>query len=130
MSDSELSDEIRQLISACVPDMDALELLVFLASKRAQDWESTGIEAAHRAIDPAAVRRHLIQFRDHGLVVLTDAGVVRFQPADETLESAVAALRIAHNERPVTLIRTVYSIADTQKIQSFADAFRLKKRTT
>jgi hypothetical protein len=43
------------------------------------------------------------------------------------VESAIGLLLRAYNERPVTLIRTVYAIADAKKIQAFADAFKIKK---
>jgi hypothetical protein len=43
------------------------------------------------------------------------------------LERAIGLLLRAYNERPVTLIRTVYAIADAKKIQAFADAFKIKK---
>jgi hypothetical protein len=38
----------------------------------------------------------------------------------------VRTLAQAYNERPVTLIRMIYALRDP-KIQSFADAFKLRK---
>ena len=43
----------------------------------------------------------------------------------KALDHAVADLRLAYDERPVTLIATIYRIAD-RKIQSFSDSFRLR----
>jgi hypothetical protein len=42
------------------------------------------------------------------------------------LACAVEQLAEAYNERPVTLIRTIYAPAET-KIQSFADSFKFRK---
>jgi len=39
----------------------------------------------------------------------------------------VRTLARAYQERPVTLIRVIYALRDT-KIQSFADAFKLRGR--
>jgi hypothetical protein len=51
-----------------------------------------------------------------------DAGL-QYQPASAALDFTVRALVKAFEERPVTLIRLVYS----RKLQSFADAFKIKK---
>jgi hypothetical protein len=49
----------------------------------------------------------------------------RYFPATATLRAAVDNLEIAYNTRPVTLVRALYD--RTAPIQSFADAFRLRK---
>lgn len=127
MSDAELSDEICSLIHSSVPTVDALELLVFLAGRADQEWvpgQPTG--SAHLLRDHESPQYARL-FLEQGLLVAGPTGGYRFQPATPALDSAVRALCTAYNERPVTLIRTVYAIADLKKIQSFADAFKLKK---
>ena len=50
---------------------------------------------------------------------------VQYRPRGGELDAHVATLAQAYRERPVTLIRVIYALRD-HKIQSFADAFRLK----
>ncbi len=49
-----------------------------------------------------------------------------YQTPSSDLEAVVAGLTKAYNERPVTLVRTIYSLRDA-KLRSLADAFRFKK---
>ena len=124
-----MSEEIREIIRAGVPDLDALELLIFLACHPDETWTPDRLVGTMRPIPHNALSQYFALFREQRLVDVdaeVDGGVV-FLPATPALASAVAALCKAYNERPVTLIRTVYSIADARKIQAFADAFRLKK---
>lgn len=127
LNDTELSEEIRGLIQACVPDVDALEVLIFLACRPHEVWTAPKLLDAMRPIRESALPLYLEVFREQGLVGVNEDGGMVYRPATPALASAVGALCTAYNERPVTLIRTVYSIADTRKIQAFADAFRLRK---
>lgn len=127
MNDSELPDEVRGLIASSVPNLDALEVLIFLAGHSAQAWTADALVHAIRPVKETEMRQYLNLFGDQRLLEASPSGGYRFRPATPSLESAVAALCRAYNERPVTLIRTVYSIADARKLQAFADAFRLKK---
>ena len=126
MNDAVLSEAIHRLIHSSVPDLDALELLVFLADHPDRAWNAESLAGAVRPMSESAIRQYLGLYREQKLVEPAEPGVV-FRPATPELASAVRELCTAYNERPVTLIRTVYAIADARKIQAFADAFRLKK---
>ena len=128
MNDSELSEEIRALIHSSVPDLDALELLIVLACQTPRVWTAETLGDAIRPIKESALRQYLALFQEQKLVETPSPGDVVYKPASAALASAVAGLCRAYNERPVTLIRTIYSIADSRKIQAFADAFKLKKK--
>lgn len=127
MNDTRLSEEIRALIHSSVPDVDALELLIFLACQPPRVWTAEALGDAIRPMEETALRQYLALFQEQKLVEPAGPGGVVYKPASAALASAVAGLCRAYNERPVTLIRTVYSIADSRKIQAFSDAFRLKK---
>jgi hypothetical protein len=47
--------------------------------------------------------------------------------ASEQVDAHVRTLTQAYKERPVTLFRVIYALRDT-KVQSFADAFRVRKK--
>ena len=56
-----------------------------------------------------------------------DAGRFRYSPASPAVDACVQALMRVYNARPVTMVRMIYALRD-EKIRSFADAFRLKKK--
>ena len=78
------------------------------------------------AVTEPVLREALVLLRSQGILSETPDGIL-YRPDSPALESAIGLLLRAYNERPVTLIRTVYAIADAKKIQVFADAFKIKK---
>lgn len=79
------------------------------------------------AVTEPVVREFLALFRSQGILFETPEGSILYRPDSPALERALGLLVRAYNERPVTLIRTVYAIADAKKIQAFADAFKINK---
>lgn len=129
MRERELSDEVRSLIQSSVPTPDALEVLVGIARKAPATLTPEQLAEALRpaALTAAMARGFLRFFRSQGIVVESPGEGFRYRPATPELERAVQGLIKAYNERPVTLIRTVYELADQRALQAFSDAFRLKK---
>ena len=129
MSQTELPLELRQLIHSSVPSIDALEVLMEVLRHR--DTPPTVpelIEALRPAgVSEPVVRESLALLRGQGILTEAADGKILYRPDSPAVESAVGLLLRAYNERPVTLIRTVYAIADAKKIQAFADAFKIKK---
>jgi DNA-binding transcriptional ArsR family regulator len=129
MNEPELPAEVRQLIYSSVPSIDALELLMQVV--RQPDVPRSVLELI-TALRPAGVtepvvRESLALLRTLGILSETPEGRILYRPDSPVLERAIGLLLRAYNERPVTLIRTVYAIADAKKIQAFADAFKIKK---
>lgn len=79
------------------------------------------------AVSDLVVRESVALLCAQGIFAETPDGKILYRPDSPAVESAVGLLLQAYNERPVTLIRTVYAIADAKRIQAFADAFKLKK---
>lgn len=127
MNDSELPEEVRRLIWSSVPSVDALELLVVLARGPERAWSAEALLNAVRPMKAAELRHYLALFQEYGLLIPGESDGVTYRPVTAALAAAMAGLCKAYDERPVTLIRTVYAIADARKIQSFADAFKIKK---
>ena len=127
MTDPDFPEALRSLIQEAIPSVDAAELLLALARypTRALTVRQTMDEAGVGKLPEAEARRCLTLFASRGLVA-GDGESYRYAPVNEDLDAAVAALARVYNERPVTLVRTIYAPKD-DKIRSFADAFRLKK---
>jgi hypothetical protein len=127
-----LPEEVRFLIQSTVPTIDALEVLLFLARHPGTAWRASEIvnQMQPTVITQTAAAEYIALFEEHGLVVAQedDAGSFVYGPASPELAEAMAALVLAYNERPVTLIRVVYEVANSKSIRSFADAFKFKKK--
>lgn len=111
-----------------MPTYPAVELLVFLARSPGRSWTPEDLvhesPLAHLSVE--AARQYLAHFESTGLLRRDADGGHRYAPASEEISAAVSALVDAYDHRPVTLVRTVYSIA-VARIQSFADSFRWKR---
>jgi hypothetical protein len=112
-----------------VPSIDALEVLIQVIRHREVHRTVPELIEALRpaAVPEPVVRESLALLRAQGILSETPDGKILCRPDSPAVETAVGLLLRAYNERPVTLIRTVYAIADAKKIQAFADAFKIKK---
>ena len=128
MSVPEFSDNLLQFLAATVPTFPAAELLVFLAGHAERIWSAEEIVNAIKpiSISMAAVLEYMALFKANGIVDEKTRGQFLFTPTSSSLQAAVDELTHAYNERPVTLIRIIYTVSE-DSIRSFADSFRLKK---
>lgn len=129
MEDSAFSDEFCKFIQTSVPSVDAAELLLFL-SREPRWWNAAQLASGLRpatSVSDADAARYLEQFQANGLIAVGPDKQLQYRPANDTLAAHVAMLAQAYKERPVTLFRVIYALRDL-KIQSFADAFKLRRR--
>ncbi len=129
MVEPELPEEVRRLILASVPSLDALELLIGLV-RRAPAIMTLAMlddELGVRSIGREGIIRYFQSLQTQGIVAEGPSGLFGYRPASAEVDRAVQGLLRAYNERPVTLIRTVYQLADQRGIQAFSEAFRLRK---
>lgn len=128
MTDPDFPDDLRAFIRDHIPDVDSAELLLLLARNSARELDVSRIVAELRptVVTEATVRKHLAVFHDRGLVAQPQPNVWQYRPSSPAQEELVHALLKVYNERPVTMVRMIYTLRD-EKIRSFADAFRLKK---
>ena len=114
MEDAAFSDEFCRFLRSVVPNVSAAELLLELR------------ERGENGVRPRSNPDRLLLegFVGQGIAAtLADAFVYRASPMDAHL----ATLAQAYKERPVTLFRVIYALRDS-KVQSFADAFRVRKK--
>lgn len=129
MNGGDLSPQVCNLLRVAAPTMDAVELLVFLARHPDDQWTADDIVSAIRpvVVTAAVVEDTLARFRSQGLIREVQSSRFRFEPASAALRDAVADLVTAYNERPVSLIRTVYEVAAARGPESFAKAFKITR---
>jgi hypothetical protein len=130
LEDSAFSDDFCAFLQGSVPSVDAAELLLALARDPQRAWLAGELARSlrpHSTVSDADTQRYLEQFQAAGLVTTAPDGRRHYRPAGETLAAHVDMLALAYKERPVTLFRVIYALRDL-KIQSFADAFKLKRK--
>jgi hypothetical protein len=128
MSVPEFSDNLLHFLAAAVPTFPAAELLVFLAGHTGRIWSAEEIVNAIKpiSISMVTVQEYMALFKANGIVDEKTKGQFLFTPASSSQQAALDELTHAYNERPVTLIRVIYTVSE-DSIRSFADSFRLKK---
>jgi hypothetical protein len=129
MEDAAFSDEFCRFLRAAVPTVDAAELLLLLQREPQRSWTAQEAAAAllpAASLSEAEAARCFTIFQAAGLVASAADKRVQYSPGWGELDGYVRTLAQAYNERPVTLIRVIYALRDS-KIQSFADAFKLKR---
>lgn len=126
--DPDFPEALRAFIQDNIPDIDAAELLLLLTRTPDREWHVEELIDGLRPtqLTPGAARKYLARYQSLGLVDEVKDSCYRYRVPAGELQKAVAALSKAYNERPVTLVRIIYSLRDA-KLRSLADAFRLKK---
>jgi hypothetical protein len=128
MEDAAFSDEFFRFLRVAVPTVDAAEVLLLLHRERERWWsadELVGALAPSVSLSASSAAACFAVFQASGLVAAGPDKRVQYRPGSGELDAHVRTLAQAYSERPVTLIRVIYALRDS-KIQSFADAFRLK----
>lgn len=123
---TELPESLLQFVRAFIPTYQSAEVLLFLAANPDRDFSPAEVVESMRPIvvSASAIAEYAAHFTAKGLLAEQD-NRYRYNPSPE-LERDIVELAHAYNHRPVTLIGAIYRIADS-KIQSFADAFKLRK---
>jgi hypothetical protein len=115
VEDAAFSDQFCSFLRAAVPNVSAAELLLELRGR--------GEHGVQPRSHPDRVL--LENFVTQGVAAATAEGFVYRAGAE--FDAHVSTLAQAYRERPVTLFRVIYALRDT-KVQSFADAFRVRKK--
>ncbi len=128
MEDAAFSNDFCRFLRAAVPTVDAAEVLLLL-QRDPQCWwsaeEVVGALGPSVSLTVSEAAACFAVFQAGGLIAAGPDRRVQYRPGLNELDAHVRTLAQAYRERPVTLIRVVYALRDS-KIQSFADAFRLK----
>jgi hypothetical protein len=137
--DDGIPARVKQLITDHVDSVMQLEVLLLLAGQAGQAarvWTAAEL-AQQMRVDAAWVDSTLRGMTGKGLVAVTDASgggsgaapQFRYEPRTAELGAAVNELAEAYADRRVTVIGLIFA-KPTDKLRSFADAFRLRKDRT
>ena len=119
-----LPEALQHLIRDNLKSVWALELLLLMSRERARSWSADDLNRELRG-SLGLVADVLVKFKQAGLVT-EEGGHYRYRPATAELERAVHELESAYAARPLAVVKAVLA-APNEKIQTFADAFKVKK---
>lgn len=119
------SEDLRRFIRSSVRSIWALELLLLLRRRADKAWTVDALTGELRSRDKL-VAEILAEFVQRGLVVAENSNTFRYKPASDVLDNLVSELENAYSERRIALIQEIVA-APNEKIQTLADAFRLKR---
>jgi hypothetical protein len=117
--------ELKQFIAQHVESLAQLEALLILRQNSEQRWRSP--ELAQRLyITPDMCEAILADLERRGFAARTADGAYFYQPRDGAADKLIDDLATIYQQRRVAVITEIYSKPVT-KVQTFADAFRLRR---
>jgi hypothetical protein len=124
---SEFPEDIRRLLLESITSVDQLEVLLLLRAHPEREWDPEQV-SRELYTRPAAAAMRLADLHALRLVDLADRGknLYRYRPGTPEQAGVVDRLAEVYKERRVAVITLIYSKPLSQ-VQSFADAFRLRK---
>ncbi|HUS66223.1 MAG TPA: hypothetical protein VMZ28_16835 [Kofleriaceae bacterium] len=120
----DLADVVVRDVDQYVDSLDALEVAMLLFRERQRTWSPEDV-ARELRISVRVSRRELDRMRTRGAASEKD-GDYRFDQSDVDKAAAVARIAAAYGTKRIELINYVAS-QTLKRIQSIADAFKLKK---
>ena len=126
MDSGGLPREVTDLLLRHVESMEQAEVLLTL-SRKTGAVRASEIAAELKIPESNAVTalEHFVQC-NLAARGKTAPSTYTFTPGNTALAQAVQALDTAYHTRPVTLVKAIYA-RPSSAVQSFADAFRLRK---
>lgn len=122
-----ISDDLLSFIRASIRSTWALELLLLMRKRAPQASAPEELALTLRAT-PTLVGTCLDQLQRAGLVVREESGAWRYAPAAPAFDQLVGELEAAYAEKPVTVVNAIMAAAPTDRLKSFADAFRFPQK--
>lgn len=119
------SEAVLKFVDQHVESIEHLEILLLL-SESERDWGASEIFQLIQS-SPASIEQRLASLRNAGLLTESSPGRFQFSPANDETRQVVKDLAEAYRERRVRIIEAIYS-RKTDAVQTFADAFRFKRK--
>jgi hypothetical protein len=120
-----ITEEAQQFIAQHVQSIEQLEIFLTLGNGEDRSWS---VDEVFRKIqsNEKSISDCLGYFLKQGVAILEKEGRYKISREPSNLVPIASELQKAYRERQVTIIEMIYKKPPRQ-IQSFADAFRLRK---
>jgi len=130
----DLPEDVRALLREHIETYEQLEVLLLLRRERYEEWTMAAL-AARLQVRVELIASALEGLETAGLAVVTgeaSAPQFTYRPATSGLDAATGRLDREYAERPIRIIQLMSANAiervRTSALQTFADAFVLKKK--
>jgi len=120
-----IAEPVLRFLRSSIKSVWALELLLVMRRAGSRIWTIDELTQELRS-NRTLVADIAAAFVKSELLQEPASGTFRYQPASDELDDLVQQLDRLYAERPLALIKEIVS-APNERIQSFADAFKLKK---
>jgi hypothetical protein len=120
-----IPEDIRQFVRSAIKSVWALELLLFIRRHAGVAWTVDRLTIELRSSQPL-VADIVASFKKSGLIDEGPESMFQYHAASTELDALVARLERVYAETPIALVKEIVS-APNEKIQTFADAFKLKR---
>jgi hypothetical protein len=125
VSESEISKEVLEYIAEHINSLEQLEILLLLKDQPTREWTAEAVFTVIQS-SQSSVSQRLQEFGEKGLLIQRQTGLFQYAPKDESLAQTIHALSAAYKERRMKVIELIYR-KPIDEVQSFADAFKLRK---
>ena len=125
MTDASLPQRVQRFLASHIDSIEKLEVLLLLRAQAARTWTGGEVAQALRIAEESA-RRRLDDLCERGMLACERSDCFRYAPISGTEAQAVDELAATYATRRVSVITYIFS-QPTERIRSFADAFRLKR---
>jgi hypothetical protein len=119
------SEELRHFVRDTFRSVWALELLLLMCADPGRVWSADELNLELRG-SRTLVDEILTRLQQRGLVKEEPEKRYRYEPATLRLRELVQELQTAYAERPLAVLKAIFT-APNERIQTFADAFKVKK---
>jgi len=127
LSSIQITEELREFLKGRLTSADQIEIVLLLQGSPTQSWTaSEGSQALGMAPESTAMRLFLLA--SQGLILFEPSGVPRYRygAGDGTTARLLQELASNYATNRAAVLRVIEARA-VDPIQSFADAFKLKK---
>ena len=120
-----LSEELQTFIRTHLRSVWELELLLLVSRDRGRAWSADELNRELRG-SLGLISQILSKLEQAGLVGRTPDDRYCYQPRSPEVEGIVRQLEETYAARPLAIVRAILA-APNEKIQTLADAFKVKK---
>lgn len=123
----DFSSDVKQFIDQNIESLAQLEALLLLREDPQRTWDAAEI-AKVLYIPPELAETLLADCNRRGFAkaMPSTPGRYSYGPTDAALDDLIGRVAISYQDRRVAIISLIYS-KPLNKVQTFADAFRLRK---
>ena len=128
MSSIQITDELRTFLKGRLTSADQIEIVLLLLGDSSRSWTASEVsQTLGMAPESAAMRLFLLA--SQGLIMFEPSAVPRYRygVADGTTDRLLQELASNYAANRAEVLRAIDARANADPIQSFADAFKLKK---